>query len=301
MAAGDVVNTTARLQAAAPANGILVGEATYRATRDVIDYREAEAVAAKGKAEPIRVWEAIAPRSKHGVDVVQTGRTALVGREQELTLLLDTAQRVRDRREPQLVTLVGVPGIGKSRLTFDSSAPLLPRTRCSGGRDGASRTATAAHAEAILADIAFNHGDGAAASAHAERSLKLARDLPASRSKAFVGFVGAFLDLSRGEAVTALARAREFQQIAEEIDDREQLAAGLQIIGGARLLASGSREIRPRLRAHRRSARRGDAARQPADDRVGRWLADACAPLERELGRRSSSRRRGDRCGGATA
>jgi class 3 adenylate cyclase len=119
MASGDVVNTTARLQSAAPANGILVGEVTYRATRDVIDYREAEAVEAKGKVDPIRAWEAIAPRSELGVDVAQSGRTPLVGRETDLAVLLDTAQRVRNDREPQLVTLVGVPGIGKSRLTFE--------------------------------------------------------------------------------------------------------------------------------------------------------------------------------------
>ena len=58
MASGDVVNTTARLQSAAPVNGILVGETTYRATRHVIDFRDAEPVAAKGKADPIPVWEA---------------------------------------------------------------------------------------------------------------------------------------------------------------------------------------------------------------------------------------------------
>jgi class 3 adenylate cyclase len=49
MAAGDVLNTAARLQAAAPVNGILVGERTYRATRRVIEYREAEPVKAKGR------------------------------------------------------------------------------------------------------------------------------------------------------------------------------------------------------------------------------------------------------------
>ncbi len=59
MAAGDVVNTASRLQQAAPVNGILVGEPTYRATRDAIDYREAEPVLAKGKTEPIRVWEVL--------------------------------------------------------------------------------------------------------------------------------------------------------------------------------------------------------------------------------------------------
>jgi class 3 adenylate cyclase/tetratricopeptide (TPR) repeat protein len=119
MASGDVVNTAARLEAAAPVNGILVGETTYRATRDVIDYREAGPVAAKGKVEPVPVWEALTPRAQVGVDVVQSARAPLVGRDRELALLVDTAQRVRDSREPQLVTLVGVPGIGKSRLTFE--------------------------------------------------------------------------------------------------------------------------------------------------------------------------------------
>ena len=52
MVAGDVVNTAARLQSAAPVNGILTDEVTYRATRHVVDYEEALPVEAKGKAEP---------------------------------------------------------------------------------------------------------------------------------------------------------------------------------------------------------------------------------------------------------
>jgi len=118
MASGDVVNTTARLQSAAPVNGILVGETTYRATRAAIDYREAEPVQAKGKSEPISVWEAVEARSHVGVDRVQA-QTPLVGRRRELDLLLGTLARVRQERGPQLVTLVGVPGIGKSRLIFE--------------------------------------------------------------------------------------------------------------------------------------------------------------------------------------
>jgi class 3 adenylate cyclase/predicted ATPase len=118
MASGDVVNTTARLQSAAPVNGILVGEMTYRATRAAIDYREAEPVLAQGKSEPIRVWEAIEARSRVGVDRVQA-RTPLVGRTRELDLLLGTLERARQERGPQLVTLVGVPGIGKSRLIYE--------------------------------------------------------------------------------------------------------------------------------------------------------------------------------------
>ena len=76
MAAGDVVNTAARLQSAAPVNGILVGETTYRATSQAIEYREAEPVVAKGKAEPIRVWEALEARARFGVDLAEAQRAA---------------------------------------------------------------------------------------------------------------------------------------------------------------------------------------------------------------------------------
>jgi class 3 adenylate cyclase len=116
---GDVVNTAARLQTAAPVNGILVGEGTYRATRHVIEYREAESVSAKGKSEPIPVWEAVTARSRFGEDVEQRIRTALVGREHELGVLVDALDRARRELAPQLVTLVGVPGIGKSRLVAE--------------------------------------------------------------------------------------------------------------------------------------------------------------------------------------
>src|SRR3954463_15118266 len=83
MAAGDVVNTAARLQSAAPVNGILVGESTYRATSHAIEYREADAVEAKGKSEPIRVWVVGEARSRVGVDLVEA-RSPLMGREHEL-------------------------------------------------------------------------------------------------------------------------------------------------------------------------------------------------------------------------
>jgi tetratricopeptide (TPR) repeat protein len=119
MVAGDVVNTAARLQAAAPVDGILVGESTYRATERAIEYGEAEPVGAKGKSEPIPVWEALAARARYGVDVQQSGGAALVGRREELDMLSDALGRARRERAPQLLTLVGVPGIGKSRLVWE--------------------------------------------------------------------------------------------------------------------------------------------------------------------------------------
>jgi class 3 adenylate cyclase/tetratricopeptide (TPR) repeat protein len=120
MASGDVVNTAARLESAAPANGILVDETTYRATRDTIAYDKGAPVAAKGKAEPVPVREAREARSRFGVDVVQAG-APLVGRQRELSLLSDALARAREERSPQLVTFVGVPGIGKSRLVYELS------------------------------------------------------------------------------------------------------------------------------------------------------------------------------------
>jgi class 3 adenylate cyclase/tetratricopeptide (TPR) repeat protein len=119
MASGDVVNTAARLQSAAPVDGILVDETTYRATSQWIEYRPAEPVTAKGKQEPVPAWEALEARARYGVDTTQAPRAPLIGRERELDVLVDALARVRAERSPQLVTLVGVPGIGKSRLVYE--------------------------------------------------------------------------------------------------------------------------------------------------------------------------------------
>ena len=119
MVAGDVVNTAARLQSNAPVNGILVGETTWRTTRDAIEYRPAEPVQAKGKAEPVEAWEALEARGHIGVDISTGVRTPLVGRRRELDSLLAAFERAVSARSVQLVTLVGEPGIGKSRLVYE--------------------------------------------------------------------------------------------------------------------------------------------------------------------------------------
>ena len=119
MASGDVVNTAARLQSAAPVNAILVDGTTYRATRQAIDYEQASPVEAKGKTEPVAAWIAAAAHSRFGVDVAHEARSALVGRERELGIVRDAFERARHERTPQLLTLVGVPGIGKSRLVYE--------------------------------------------------------------------------------------------------------------------------------------------------------------------------------------
>ena len=119
IAFGDVVNTAARLQQAAPPNEILVGGGTYRATRRVIEYRTAEPIQARGKAHPVPVWvvhRALAPAAEAGAGPRAAG---LVGRRDERRVLADSLARVRRHREARLVTIVGAPGIGKSRLVAE--------------------------------------------------------------------------------------------------------------------------------------------------------------------------------------
>jgi predicted ATPase/class 3 adenylate cyclase len=117
IAAGDAVNTAARLQTAAAVGDVLVGERTFRATERTIEYTQAEPVEAKGKANPVPVWRVIAPRARVGLERVLGAR--LVGRQHELGLLVGALERARKERSAELVTLVGVPGIGKSRLVHE--------------------------------------------------------------------------------------------------------------------------------------------------------------------------------------
>ena len=119
MAWGDVMNTAARLEAAAPTDAILVDERTYRATRHVIEYGEAEPVEAKGKSDPVLVWQAQAPRARRGVDLAQEGNETFVGRGREFRVLRESLNRVGRQRAPELIMLVGEAGIGKSRLAFE--------------------------------------------------------------------------------------------------------------------------------------------------------------------------------------
>jgi class 3 adenylate cyclase/tetratricopeptide (TPR) repeat protein len=116
---GDVVNTASRLQGAAPVNGVAVGEGTYASTRDVFDYQALDPVVLKGKASPLSIYHARAARARFGTDLTRTLTTPLVGRGLERTLLTGTFERsVRDG-SVQMITVVGEPGVGKSRLVAE--------------------------------------------------------------------------------------------------------------------------------------------------------------------------------------
>jgi class 3 adenylate cyclase/tetratricopeptide (TPR) repeat protein len=119
MASGDVVNTAARLQAAAPVDGVLVDQATYWATNRQISYGPATPVQAKGKSEPVPVWQALGPGPTSEAESVGAPRVELIGRAAELALLEAALTRAHTEHRPQLVLVVGGPGIGKSRLVSE--------------------------------------------------------------------------------------------------------------------------------------------------------------------------------------
>jgi class 3 adenylate cyclase len=118
MIAGDVVNTAARLQTAAPVGAVLVGEETHASTRTWIEYQPGfHRVKAKGKAEPVQAWialRAVAPAGERPLTPVP-----MVGRERELDVLKGIWERVAEERRPHLVTVFGPAGIGKSRLALE--------------------------------------------------------------------------------------------------------------------------------------------------------------------------------------
>jgi DNA-binding SARP family transcriptional activator len=119
VAAGAVADAAQLLQAAAPVNGILVGDLTRRATRDQFEYREAEPIAIRSRSGEFPGWEVLDQHSRRGVDVIREPRASLAGRRRELGILVSMLGRVRDECSPQFGTLVGVPGIGKSRLVLE--------------------------------------------------------------------------------------------------------------------------------------------------------------------------------------
>ena len=119
---GDVVNTASRMQAVTPANHVVVGEHTYRATREAFVYEAMEPVRVKGKAQPLAMWLALRARARVGADVGRDGATPFIGREVEKRTLVDVFERAVRDHAVQLVTIVGEAGVGKSRLAAELGA-----------------------------------------------------------------------------------------------------------------------------------------------------------------------------------
>ena len=120
MVAGDLVNTASRVQALAEPGGVLVGEGTRRATEAAIAYEEAGTHELRGKAEPVPVWRALRVVAARRGEGRSSGLEApFVGRDAELRLVKDLFHTTADEGKARIVSILGVAGIGKSRLSWE--------------------------------------------------------------------------------------------------------------------------------------------------------------------------------------
>jgi len=125
---GDVVNTASRLEGVAPAGGVVVDERTYLASRGAIRYDDLDMVNLKGKATSTAIWLATGARARQGVAVEDRHTGPFVGRDTELALMTDAFERTLQTQAVQLVTVIGEPGAGKSRLLHEFKATLDARS-----------------------------------------------------------------------------------------------------------------------------------------------------------------------------
>jgi class 3 adenylate cyclase len=121
---GETPNLAARIQGIASPNAVVIAESTRRLVGNLFELEDLGAKDLKGIAGPVRAWAALRPASIEGRFEAfhATGLTELVGREEELELLLRRWSKAKTS-EGQVVLISGEPGIGKSRLT----AALLER------------------------------------------------------------------------------------------------------------------------------------------------------------------------------
>lgn len=115
---GETPNLAARLQALAEPNAVVIAASTHRLVGGLFEYEDLGAVEVKGYIEPVRAWQVrgrSATASRYEALHPASALTPLVGREEEVELLLRRWQRAKSG-DGQVVLFSGQPGIGKSRL-----------------------------------------------------------------------------------------------------------------------------------------------------------------------------------------
>jgi class 3 adenylate cyclase/tetratricopeptide (TPR) repeat protein len=120
MVTGDLVNTASRVQSAAEPGTVLVGESTKRASEAAIAYAGAGEHELKGKTEPVSLWRALRVTAGRGGALKSVGlEPPFVGRDRELRLVKELFHASADESRAQLVSVIGIAGIGKSRLGWE--------------------------------------------------------------------------------------------------------------------------------------------------------------------------------------
>lgn len=132
-ASGDAINVAARLEQAAAAGEILIGEHTHKLVRDAVRVEPVLPLDLKGKSEPVPAFRLV-DIAHHAAGLDRGLNSPLVGRERELALLRETFDRAVAERACELVTVVGPAGIGKSRLAKDLAHSLSGEATVVAGR-----------------------------------------------------------------------------------------------------------------------------------------------------------------------
>jgi class 3 adenylate cyclase len=115
---GDAVNVAARLEQTAGVGEVLLGELTYRLTRQAVTVEPIEPLALKGKENPVPAYRLIGVAEGGSARVGHAG-AAFVGRRSELAALRGELTAAVESRSCRLVTVLGQPGIGKTRITAE--------------------------------------------------------------------------------------------------------------------------------------------------------------------------------------
>ncbi|MBA2489229.1 MAG: AAA family ATPase [Chloroflexi bacterium] len=120
MVAGDLVNTASRLQSAAAPGTVLVDEATRRRADQAIAFEPAGEQHLRGKEAPVPAWRALrVVAERGGVGRTESLEPPFVGRQEELRLLKDQLHATGREGRASLITILGSPGMGKSRLVWE--------------------------------------------------------------------------------------------------------------------------------------------------------------------------------------
>jgi predicted ATPase len=120
MVAGDLVNTASRIQASAEPGTVLVGESTKRASEAAIAYSDAGTHQLKGRLEPVQLFRALrVTAGRAGALKVKGLEPPFVGRDRELRLVKELFHASADEKKAHLVSVAGIAGIGKSRLSWE--------------------------------------------------------------------------------------------------------------------------------------------------------------------------------------
>ncbi|MGH9168941.1 MAG: AAA family ATPase, partial [Acidimicrobiia bacterium] len=120
MVAGDLVNTASRIQSVAEPGSVLVGDVTRRATEAAIAYDDAGTHELKGKEEPVQLWRATrVVGTLRGLLRAKGLEPPFVGRDREMRLVKELFHTCADERRAHLVSVVGVAGVGKTRLSWE--------------------------------------------------------------------------------------------------------------------------------------------------------------------------------------